>query len=155
LRTLNACLKNNGRSHCSWRLLCVTLTTLLLMSCSEGGGITIESAWARPASEGDNSAIYFEIHNAGAFDRLLGAETGAAEQVMLHRTVIDAAGNASMQMQASVEIPAGQTVLFEPGGLHVMLVDLHRELEVGDQIALRLQFERGSEVALQVPVGSP
>jgi copper(I)-binding protein len=74
---------------------------------------------------------------------------------MLHRTVIDAAGNASMQMQASVEILAGQTVLFEPGGLHVMLVDLHRELEVGDQIALGLQFKQGGEVALQVPVGSP
>jgi hypothetical protein len=130
------------------------LLTAASTACSGDGGLAVESAWARPAAEGDNSAVYFEIRNNGESDRLLRAESDVAQQVMLHRTVIDADGNASMGMQAEVEVPAGGTVAFEPGGLHVMLIGLRRTLEAGERLMLTLQFERSGEVPLQVPVES-
>lgn len=128
------------------------ILTATSTACSGEGGLAVESAWARPAAQGDNSAVYFEIRNPGESDRLLRAESEAAQQVMLHRTVIDEAGTASMEMQAEVEIPAGEAIVFEPGGLHVMLIGLRRTLEVGDRLMLTLRFERGGEVSLQVPV---
>ena len=46
-------------------------------------------------------------------------------------------------MQPVDEIPvlAGETVALEPGGYHIMLLDLAEPLEVGTSITLTLTFE--------------
>jgi copper(I)-binding protein len=52
-------------------------------------------------------------------------------------------GGESMTMQPvdSIELPAGETVALEPGGYHVMLLDLVEPLEVGQEIELTLSFQ--------------
>jgi len=46
------------------RILVLVLVTLFLLSaCSAAKGIEISEAWARPAAQGENGAIYFVIHN--------------------------------------------------------------------------------------------
>lgn len=52
-------------------------------------------------------------------------------------------GGESMTMQPvdSIELPAGETVKLEPGGYHIMLLDLVEPLEVGQEIELTLSFE--------------
>lgn len=47
----------------------------------------------------------------------------------------------------AVEVPAGDTVEFKPGGFHVMIMGLQPgELPVGDQIEATLIFDRAGEV---------
>jgi hypothetical protein len=58
----------------------------------------------------------------------------------------------SMHPQESVPIPERGQVTFEPGGLHVMLVNLKRDLAEGEQIELILRFREAGEITLQVPV---
>ena len=59
-----------------------------------------------------------------------------------------------MQMtpQEFVPIPAGEQVVFKPGDLHVMLIKLHDQLNVGDTFDLTLVFENAGEIALSVTV---
>lgn len=131
----------------------------------QAGGIVVENAWARPAKAmegmGATSAAYFVIRNAGsADDNLLRVSTDVAGKAEMHETVRAAdAGhdhNASdamtMRPVEKVTVPAGGTVEFKPGGLHVMLMDLKRDLAVGDRFRLTLTFEKGGEQTVEVEV---
>jgi hypothetical protein len=57
-----------------------------------------------------------------------------------------------MQHQMSVELPANDETSFEPGGLHVMLINLQRELKDGETIRVTLNFKNAGEMELEVPV---
>ena len=49
-----------------------------------------------------------------------------------------------MRMRAlagGLELPAGETVSFEPGGYHLMLLDLKRPLRAGDTVVATLVIE--------------
>jgi periplasmic copper chaperone A len=117
------------------------------------GALSVEDAWARPGGTGSNSAVYFRIDNpTNREDTLLGASSAAAEQVEIHLSMMGADETMAMHPQESVPIPGRSQVTFEPGGLHVMLVDLQRDLLEGDQIDLILQFQEAGEVTLRVPV---
>jgi copper(I)-binding protein len=48
----------------------------------------------------------------------------------------------TMRQVSSIELPAGQTIRLEPGGFHVMLIDLKHGLKAGDKLSLTLRFER-------------
>jgi periplasmic copper chaperone A len=58
-----------------------------------------------------------------------------------------AAGSGMMSMQPvdKVEIPAGGTVEFKPGGYHVMLLDLKKDLKAGDTVKVKLTFTKAGE----------
>jgi copper(I)-binding protein len=51
-----------------------------------------------------------------------------------------------------VEIPAGGSVAFAPGGLHVMLMDLQRPMVEGESFTMTLMLEDGGEIPVEVPI---
>ncbi len=51
----------------------------------------------------------------------------------------------TMREVDSIELPAGEMVELKPGGYHVMLLDLVKPLEVGDEIELTLTFEKAGD----------
>ena len=117
------------------------------------GGITVEGAWSRPAAmPGGNGAAYFILNNSGeAADRLVAAQSpiGTTE---IHESMMSEDGTMTMNPVSGVDIPAGESVAFEPGGLHVMFVGVAEPPAVGDTIPLTLTFENAGEVTLDVPV---
>lgn len=137
----------------------------LIGGCGRGGaGMAVEDAWARPAKAGMTSAAYFVVHNrTGSGDALISAETevGRAE---IHATVVQGGeghgdtamdhGGGAMRMRPvdRVEVPAGGTVEFRPGGYHVMLRELKRDLKVGDRFRLTLNFEKSGSRVVEVTV---
>ena len=126
---------------------------LLVSACGTKGELTVQDVWARPASAGDNGAAYFIIENGTATDDiLLSVSSEIASATEVHMSMGDDNGVMSMQMQESVQVPAGDEVEFKPGDLHIMLVSLNRELKVGDTFSLALRFEKGGEIILQVEV---
>ncbi len=122
--------------------------------------LEITGAWVRPAPLGDNSAAYFTITNHGtAGVALIGAETDAARMAEIHETVMEVAvvdgrlvQNMQMRHMHELVIPAGASVSLRPGGLHVMLMGLTRDLEAGQSITLRLIAADGRHLDLVVPV---
>ena len=129
----------------------------LLSSCSSrGADITINDAWARPGFIGGNSAVYFEIeNNSEQDDSLLSAQTAVAEFVELHESKMDSTGMMKMQKQDRVNAPQNQLVTFQPGGQHVMLINLTQDLKVGDRFKLTLSFENAGEIEVDVEVRQP
>jgi periplasmic copper chaperone A len=63
-------------------------------------------------------------------------------------------GFAMMGMRAidGLDIPAGETVALEPGGYHLMLLDLATDLEPGQEFEVTLRFEGAGERTVTVTV---
>jgi copper(I)-binding protein len=138
--------------------LLITLLILLLTGACGGssGVLTVRETWSRPVIAGENGAAYFVIENGTtADDTLLSVNSEIACATEVHMSMSDANGVMSMTLQESVSVPAGEQVDFKPGGLHVMLVDLKKDLNVGDMITLTLNFENAGELTVQVPVKEP
>ena len=69
----------------------------------------------------------------------------------MHQTSLD--GDIMRMRQAtSVPIEAKGRVEFAPGGYHVILVELKRDLHVGDDLQVRLHFCEQEDITLTVPV---
>jgi len=115
--------------------------------------IQITGAYAAESIPGQpNSAAYFTIRNTGTEnDRLVAARSSAARVTELHTHEKDG-DIMRMKKVASIPVPAGESVAFKPGGLHVMLIGLTQPLETGDQVAITLAFEKAGTVAITAPV---
>ena len=130
------------------------LAILLISGCrAQSGELTIQNAWARPASNGNNGAAYFTLENGtSSEDRLLSVTTEIADAAEVHMSMMHSNGVMSMQMQEEVAIPSGESLEFKPGGLHVMFIGLNQDLKAGDIIFLTLNFEKAGNLAIEIPV---
>ena len=57
-----------------------------------------------------------------------------------------------MHQLQSVPLQAGEEVTFEPGGLHIMLIDLKQDLKTGSEFEITLQFKDHPDLNVTVPV---
>ena len=112
----------------------------------------VTDAWIRATPPGAvTAAAYLTIASTGAADRLVGAETPAAGTVEMHTTAKEA-GSQHMMRVAELVLPAGGAVRLEPGGQHLMLIDLKAPMVAGTKVALSLRFAEGGTVEIDVPV---
>jgi copper(I)-binding protein len=134
----------------------VLVITLIASACARAPKISIEDAWARPGFQGDNSAVYLTINNStDQGDGLIGAVSDVANLTEVHLSKMDVEGTMTMERQDLVGIPANKVVELSPGGLHVMLVDLMQDLNVGDTFQLTLNFQRAGDIMVEVEVKQP
>lgn len=119
-----------------------------------GGPFRLEQPWIRLLPGDLPLAGYFELANAsGAPAILVGAESSAFGRVMLHRSITEG-GRSRMEHVHAVDVPAGGSVRFEPGGYHLMLMGRRGTLRVGDHVPITLRFEDGSRVTAGFEVRS-
>lgn len=133
--------------------------TLLLAGCaapasSVTAGPTIADAWVRPPmGPGQPAAGYMTITApSGGADALIGASSPVAAAVEIHETSTDASGMMGMHPVDRVELPSGSPVALEPGGYHLMLMNLNGDLEAGDTVDLVLEFENAGEVTIRAAI---
>jgi copper(I)-binding protein len=133
--------------------------TLLLAGCaapasSVTAGPTIADAWVRPPmGPGQPAAGYMTITApSGGADALIGASSPVAAAVEIHETSTDASGMMGMRPVDRVELPSGSPVALEPGGYHLMLMNLNGDLEAGDTVDLVLEFENAGEVTIRAAI---
>ena len=99
------------------------------------------------------SQLVLTIENRGdGDDRLLGVESDAALAIEIHSTVVEPDGRASMRMLDDVIVPAGGSVAFRSGGLHLMLVVPDERVTVGGTFEVTLRFERTGPLTVTVRV---
>ncbi|MDT8408011.1 MAG: copper chaperone PCu(A)C [Wenzhouxiangellaceae bacterium] len=115
--------------------------------------VTIENPRVRLVPGGGPMAGYMEIHNhSDQAIRLVGARSEHFGRVMIHRSIV-ADGRTRMQHQPDgLEIRAGQSALFKPRDLHLMLMQPTISPEIGDQLEIVLRFEGSQAVPAAVPV---
>ncbi len=127
------------------------LSLFALGACASGQTtteLTVTDAWVK-ATDGGMTAGFATINNPGAREaRIVGATTPAASFVELHETITDAAGQAVMREAADgIVVPVKSSVTLEPGGSHLMLMDVSEALKAGDEVTLTLQFDSGSPIS--------
>lgn len=114
--------------------------------------IKVTEARSRAAIAGTNGVVYFTLLNEGGSpDVLLNVETGVAI-AELHESQIDEQGIMRMGPITNVEIPAGGSASLEPGGKHVMLINLKRDLTSGEKISLTLNFQKSGSMQIEAKV---
>lgn len=99
--------------------------------------------WSRATAPGATQAVgYLVITNKGEEERsLMKITSPLADEVRIHRSSVDSEGVTKMWPVGFLRIQPGETVRFEPAGLHVMLSGLKKSLKVGDKVPLTMQFD--------------
>jgi len=104
--------------------------------------VEIRDAWIRGTVAGQTASGAFMEITSPTTARLVSVTSPVAASAEIHRMKLE---NGIMRMFPvdGVDLPAGRTVKLAPGGFHVMLTGLRRPLKAGDQVPLKLTFERG------------
>ncbi|MEZ5171730.1 MAG: copper chaperone PCu(A)C [Acidimicrobiia bacterium] len=133
-------------------------------------GPSISDAWARSTpDDAARTAAYLTVESDEA-DEIVGVSvpSDVAAMAELHETVTGAMedgegmddegmgnghadGAMAMQQVDAIPVSAGTTSL-EPGGYHVMLMDLAKPLTDGERFELTLDFERTGPQTVTVTV---
>src|SRR5437867_1197584 len=125
---------------------------LLAAAAAVHAQVEARAAWVRGTVRGQTTAgAYMELTS----DRrasLLGAESPAAGSAEIHEMKME--GNV-MRMRAvpKLELPPVKTVELRPGGHHMMLVDLKRQLKKGDLVPIRLKVELSDKTIRTIQIG--
>jgi hypothetical protein len=117
------------------------------------GEVAVDEPWVRPAAAGGNSALYMTLLNGTtSADTLVDVMAPIIDSIQVHEST-DTAGTASMQpMGTSVPIAAQSRVALEPGGKHVMLMNLSQPLVEGESIVLNLEFAQAGLRRVRAPI---
>jgi len=144
---MNSILKTLGASV-------VAIAGLAGTAWAEEPTVIVEDAWSR-ASIGMNrpGAAYMTIRNLGAeTETLVGIRTDLAMMPEIHLSATNEQGVSTMTPMGDIEIAPDEAVALEPGGLHVMLMQLSRPMIEGETFALTLVFADGDEATVEVPI---
>lgn len=147
-----------------------SLVTTLAMACpdhdhavTEGTGtqsshqkaVVASSQWIRPAQKGQNTAAYLCtcLEGLGDSDELLGVQSDVADTIELHDH-IDDNGIMKMRPVSSIVIEKDKTVM-KPGGKHIMLFGLKKELKKGEKVSMNLTFKKAGVKQIEFTVDQP
>lgn len=102
-----------------------------------------------------NTAAYVTITNKGnTSDRLLSAACECAAATTLHTMKMNGSTMEMAEAKDGFVIRSGDTLVFTPGGNHIMLENLtHRPVE-GETVNVTLVFEKAGPVTLPMPVSN-
>lgn len=137
--------------------LSAVLMLLAMISCgAEKEKVTEEEVVeerVRPAASGGTSAAYFSYsNNFEKPDTLISVNSMIARETEVHESYETEDGMMGMREQSEVIIPAGESVIFKQGGLHVMMMDLREDLSTGDSVRVELELKLAGKVSTMLPV---
>lgn len=149
------------------RLTLLAAIALVLAACGGGEAIDVGDPWARTSAMMQSAgAVYMDL-TAEEADALVSAsvDESVAAVVELHETMGGDMGDAddmegegegdgmmSMSPVDRIDLPAGETVSLEPGGFHIMLLDLAEPLATGETFEVTLEFDSGESRTVEVEV---
>lgn len=141
----------------------VSTLTLLAVACSSStspstpaaaaDSVRLSDQWIKAAESG-MSAAFGVLENTG--DRpadLVAASSPASATVEIHEVVADASGEKTMRPKAGgITIPAHGKAVLQPGGEHLMFMNLVAPLKTGAETPLTLIFSDGSTATVTAQV---
>ena len=98
------------------------------------------------------SAAFMILHNHGMQERtVIAVHSDVADAVELHNHIVED-GMMKMRRVDAIVVPGHAEVVLKPGGLHIMLIGLARNLEAGKNVTLELEFADGERLSFQASV---
>ncbi len=118
-----------------------TLPILLITSCATAfAQVQVSDPWVRATVIAQKTSGAYMRLESKQDARLLSARTPVAGIVELHS--MEMVDNV-MRMRAvsGIDVPAGKGAELKPGGFHMMLMELKRQLREGDTVPITLVVE--------------
>jgi copper(I)-binding protein len=111
-----------------------------------------------PAVKGNPAALYFNLDYTGDDIAMIRAvHVDGAQSAELHESTKSPSGVVEMHKIVQLLVPKGQTLKFEPGGNHVMVLKLDDTLKAGGTTEVTLTFAGGDKTSFPAtiePAGS-
>ena len=110
------------------------------------GDLVITRGVLRVVTVNRPAAGYFSLKNIGKVTRtLVGVASPACKNAMLHQSKME---NSMMKMVhiKEIEIPAGETLSFAPGGYHIMCMHPAIDIKTKATVPVTLKFKNGDAV---------
>ena len=127
---------------------------LAVFSMAAHAQVSVSDAWARGTVPAAKSSGAFLRITSKDDARLVAVRTPIANGELHQMSMRD--NRMSMAQVDAIDLPAGKTVELAPGGYHVMLMGLTRQLKEGETVPLTLVVEtkdgKRENVDVQVPV---
>jgi copper(I)-binding protein len=113
--------------------------------------VTVSDAWVRATVPQQRASGAFLRLDSASDATLVQASSAVAGVVEIHRMSMQ--GDVmKMQQVPGIALPAGKTVMLEPGGYHIMLMELKRTLKAGETVPLTLVVEGADKQRREVQV---
>lgn len=114
-----------------------------LLACAHAAfaaDVKVDTPWVRGTVAGQMATGAFMAITAKEAATLVSVSSPVAGVVELHSMKME---DGIMRMRAvpKIELPAGEAVQLQPGGYHVMLLDLKQPLKAGEVVPLKLKIE--------------
>ena len=118
--------------------------------------VTLGDPYVRLVPPGQNvTGAFVVFKNSDDKDhKVVKADSAAAKVAELH-THVNEGGMMKMRPVKDIEIKAKSETALQPGGLHIMLIDLKQALKEGENVAITVTFEDGSSKKFDAPVRKP
>jgi periplasmic copper chaperone A len=139
-----------------WRhpvLACLISALAVIAAATEEAGVSVRDAWVREAPPGVSTmAGYMVLQNKTSRPQVLvAASSSGFETVMIHRSIAKQ-GMTGMEHTPQIELLPNASLLFAPGGYHLMLLNPKRRLHAGDRVEIVLEFRGGLVVPIAYEV---
>ncbi|ENO83847.1 MULTISPECIES: copper chaperone PCu(A)C [Thauera] len=102
--------------------------------------VTVAEPWVRATVPAQKATGAFMRVKSDTDARLVSAASPVAGVVEIHEMLMDK-DVMKMNRIPGLDLPAGKDVELEPGGYHVMLMDLKAQVKEGDQVPVTLTVE--------------
>lgn len=118
--------------------------------------VAVHNPYVRQAPPGvQATAAFMVLQNDGGKDaKVLKADSPAALVTEMHQHS-NAGGVMKMRPVAAIDIKAHGSATLQPGGLHLMLIDLKAPLQAGQTVPITLHFDDGSSKEVVATVVRP
>jgi len=128
------------------------LLAVFLILFISGNEIVVKDQWLRPGAEKMATALYFTVeNNSNEADTLYSIESDVSKMVQLHETYSNGSVM-GMREIGQIVIEPGEKIELEPGGKHVMVMKLKKDLKIGDKIDFKLHFRKAGEIKITAEV---
>lgn len=105
-----------------------------------------------PPKGGSTAVAYMVLRSALPRDaQIVHLSSPVAGSVEVHRHIYEN-GMHKMRPVAHAIIPSGGELRLEPGGYHLMLLDLSRPLELGEFVTIVFELDDGTELSTRAEV---
>lgn len=116
-----------------------------------GPQVSVNEAYILP--NGDVAGMFGEVVNAGSEAvKLTGGSAAGVGMVQVHEYIKQGSKDVMQEVPGGLEVPAGGSVQLQPGGYHVMMMDVTADWQVGDSVPVTLTLSDGSSVSVNATV---
>ena len=139
------------------RLPALALLCLGVTACQDAAAPSVEvsDAVCRPTPNGRDVTGCYMTLAAATDDRLVSVSTDAAGKAEIHEMSTAGGVMTMAEMTDGLPLPAGEVTALQPGGNHIMLMQVTAPLAEGDTVDLALTFADTAPVTVSARVGNP